>query len=240
MYRIYLITNKKNNKKYIGITKFLIEERFIQHTRRGFILTDAIKKYGKDNFYIELIEEVDDEEKAYELEKLYIKIHNTKIPFGYNISDGGRGVLGVNFTEEGKIKISNNIKKMHQEKRTGMHGKKHSPETIEKMKKIHKGKKYCLGTKRSKEICKKISERQKGRILSEETRKKISKNHHDVTGENNPMYGKNHSPETIEKLKNAAKNRPKRIWVNNMVEEKLIPFDSEIPLNYIKGRLPFK
>jgi ribosome recycling factor len=75
---------------------------------------------------------------------------------------------------------------------------------------------------------------------TEETRKKISKNHHDVTGENNPMYGKNHSPETIEKLKNAAKNRPKRIWVNNMVEEKLIPFDSEIPLNYIKGRLPFK
>jgi hypothetical protein len=39
---------------------------------------------------------------------------------------------------------------------------------------------------------------------SEQTKSKISENHHDVNGENNPMYGKKHSPETIEKNK---KNR---------------------------------
>jgi predicted GIY-YIG superfamily endonuclease len=48
MYKIYLITNLKNNKQYVGITKFSLEERFSQHIKRGFILTEAIRKYGKD------------------------------------------------------------------------------------------------------------------------------------------------------------------------------------------------
>lgn len=34
-----------------------------------------------------------------------------------------------------------------------------------------------------------------------ETRKKISQNHHDVSAENNPMYGKKHSKESKEKMK---------------------------------------
>jgi len=29
----------------------------------------------------------------------------------------------------------------------------------------------------------------------------------------------------------------KRIWVNNQVEEKLIPFDQPIPLGYTPGRI---
>lgn len=37
---------------------------------------------------------------------------------------------------------------------------------------------------------------------TEETRKKISKNHADVSKENNPFFGKKHSSESIEKFKN--------------------------------------
>ena len=59
MYNIYLITNLENNKKYVGLTKFSITERFHQHLKRGFVLTEAIKKYGENKFFIELIEEVD-------------------------------------------------------------------------------------------------------------------------------------------------------------------------------------
>ena len=76
-----------------------------------------------------------------------------------------------------------------------------------------------------------------GRVLSDETRKKISENHHDVNGENNPMYGKKHSPETIEKLREKAKNRPKRVWINNGIEEKLMNIDESIPMGYNKGRV---
>ena len=37
--------------------------------------------------------------------------------------------------------------------------------------------------------------------LTEEVRKKISENHADVSGENNPFYGKSHSEETKEKIR---------------------------------------
>ena len=39
--------------------------------------------------------------------------------------------------------------------------------------------------------------------LSEETKRKISKNHADFSGENNPNYGKKHSDETKAKIKNS-------------------------------------
>ena len=49
MYKVYLIANIENKKQYVGITKFSIEERFLQHTKRGFLLTEAIEKYGEQN-----------------------------------------------------------------------------------------------------------------------------------------------------------------------------------------------
>ena len=39
----------------------------------------------------------------------------------------------------------------------------------------------------------KISKANKGKIFTEEHKDKIKKNHHDVSGENNPMYGKSTS-----------------------------------------------
>ena len=40
-----------------------------------------------------------------------------------------------------------------------------------------------------------------------EIRKKISDNHHDVSGKNNPMFGKKHTPESIEKMKTNRKGK---------------------------------
>ena len=42
---------------------------------------------------------------------------------------------------------------------------------------------------------------------SEETRQKISENHTDNSGENNPFYGKHHSEETIQKLSELAQGK---------------------------------
>lgn len=44
-----------------------------------------------------------------------------------------------------------------------------------------------------------------GRISSEESRRKMSENHSDVRGENNPMYGKKHSLETRKKISETRK-----------------------------------
>lgn len=51
---------------------------------------------------------------------------------------------------------------------------------------------------------KKIADTKTGVPLSESHRQSISDNHHDVTGENNPMYGRTHSTEAKEKMKERA------------------------------------
>ena len=239
MYNIYLITNLDNDKKYVGLTKFSITERFYQHVKRGFLLTEAIKKYGEDKFFIELIEEVDTAGRAYELEQYYIKEYNTKVPYGYNLTDGGDGIFGWEVTEEYRQECSERVKQLHKEKKVGMYGKNHSDETKRKMSVASKGKSkpWLIGRKLSPESIEKLRQINLGRVLSDETRKKISENHHDVNGENNPMYGKKHSPETIEKLREKAKNRPKRVWINNGIEEKLMNIDESIPMGYNKGRV---
>ena len=242
IYKIYLITNCLNFKQYVGITKYSLEERFLQHTRRGFILTEAIKKYGKDKFLIELVEEVESSERAYELEQYYIKKYNTKAPNGYNLTDGGDGLYGVIISEEDRKRRSKVMKKLHKEKRTGMHGKKHTEETKKKMSDASKEKEkpWLVGAKRSEETKEKIRQYNIGRILSEETRKKISENHHNISGENNPMYGKKHSPETIEKIKQKQKNREKRVWINDGKKETCISINEKLPQGFSYGRIKFK
>jgi len=239
MYKVYLITNIENKKQYVGITKFSIEERFFQHTKRGFLLTEAIQKYGEQNFSIELVEEVESAERAYELEIFYIQKYNTKVPNGYNLTDGGDGIFGWEASEEYRQECSERIKLLHKEKKVGMYGKTHSEETRKKMSNSSKGKPkpWLIGRKVSDETKEKIRQINLGRILSEDTRKKISENHHDISGKNNPMYGKKHSPETIQKLREKAKNRQKRFWINNGIEEKLINIDENIPIGYNRGRM---
>lgn len=210
MYKIYLITNLFNFKKYVGITKFSLEERFSQHIKRGFLLTEAIKKYGEQKFSIELIEVVESAERAYELEIFYIKEYNTKAPNGYNLTDGGDGIFGWNITDEYREQCSFRTKDLHKNKKVGMYGKKHTNETRKKMSESSKGNQNCLGRVLSEETKFKISESNKGKKHTDETRKKISENHHNVSGEKNPMYGKKHSPETIEKIRQKALLRKKK------------------------------
>jgi len=207
MYKIYLITNLINSKRYIGITKYSLEERFSQHVKRGFILTEAIKKYGKEKFSIELIEEVESAERVYELEIFYIKKYNTKAPNGYNLTDGGDGIFGWQPSDEYRQECSERAKELHKNKKVGMYGKIHNEETKRKMSQASKGNKNCLGRILSEETKLKISASNKGKIISESTKKKISENHYDISGEKNPMYGKKHSPETIEKIRQKALER---------------------------------
>ena len=46
-----------------------------------------------------------------------------------------------------------------------------------------------------------------GRIISDETREKIRKKMRDVSGENNPMYGRKHSQSTKDKISKAHKGK---------------------------------
>ena len=89
MYSLYKITNKINNKVYIGITKRTLSQRFNTHVydAKNYThkLANSIKKYGRDNFKIELLEEIEskegrlrylDDQVAYST--LHIRLFNEK------------------------------------------------------------------------------------------------------------------------------------------------------------------
>ena len=99
---IYKITNVINNKVYIGQTVNTIKHRWYQHcNRKGCTsLYNAILKYGKENFNIEIIETLPIE-KLDEREIYWISFYksNTK-KFGYNI------LLGGNLGRKGFSKLS--------------------------------------------------------------------------------------------------------------------------------------
>ena len=54
-YKIYKITNIKNNKVYIGQTKRNPRTRYNEHLRNEEILKYAGEKYGRENLILEII-----------------------------------------------------------------------------------------------------------------------------------------------------------------------------------------
>ena len=94
---IYLITNLINGKQYVG-QSIGIAHRWVQHknSKEDYPISKAIRKYGKDNFKFEIIENClpKDLDKK---EKYYIKKYNTVIPNGYNITYGGNQGLKYDY-----------------------------------------------------------------------------------------------------------------------------------------------
>lgn len=93
-YFIYKITNSINGKIYIG--KHETDSIDDEYFGSGKILKLAIKKYGKHNFYREIIEYCSNSENLCSREIFWIKEINSFYPRGYNINSGGKG--GDNFT----------------------------------------------------------------------------------------------------------------------------------------------
>lgn len=88
---IYKTTNLINNKIYIGQKKsseFLNE----QYLGSGNLLRKALKKYGKENFRVELLEWCTSKVEIDQRERYWIRLFNaTDLNIGYNIADGGQG-----------------------------------------------------------------------------------------------------------------------------------------------------
>ena len=87
---IYVIKNKINDKVYVGQSKNVFS-RFEAHCKKSSqadsILSKAIQKYGKENFYFEILEH--DVENYNERERFWIDYLNSTVPNGYNILPGG-------------------------------------------------------------------------------------------------------------------------------------------------------
>lgn len=92
---IYKITNTINSKSYIGQTIQNVKERFYQHCATkcskavsNMAIHRAIKKYGKSNFTVEVIEEIDSA-NLNDSERYWIKYYNS-YNNGYNSTKGGQ------------------------------------------------------------------------------------------------------------------------------------------------------
>lgn len=98
---IYKITDRTNNKVYIGQTKRDIYKRFAEHINKALnsnrkkdkhvALYIAMYNHKPENFYIELIEKVEGTPKEIDNKEIYwiSKYDSTNPDKGYNIDKGG-------------------------------------------------------------------------------------------------------------------------------------------------------
>lgn len=92
---IYKTTCLENNLIYVGQKKSskYLGQRYLGS---GKILKQAIKKYGREKFKVELLEECNTFEELNQREIYWIeKFKSTEKEIGYNITTGGQGTPGV-------------------------------------------------------------------------------------------------------------------------------------------------
>lgn len=178
-----------------------------------------MKKYGKDNFYREILEFADSPESLNELEKKYITMDDIQSNNCYNQMSGGNN--GFIFSDETirKIRESQKGEKSHLFGKCGKDA-------------IHYGQHHSDGAKR------KMSEAKKGKApwnkgkkgwMSDEGQKKMS----ELMKNNRYRRGAKHKIESLQKISKALKGR---IWVTNGIDSKFV-FEYEIPEGYRKGRI---
>lgn len=97
---IYCITNLINSKRYVGKTTSTIEDRWKEHCQDSKKercekrpLYSAFNKYGIENFKIEELEYIDDDNLLSDRETYWIKELETYGRNGYNATKGGDGKL---------------------------------------------------------------------------------------------------------------------------------------------------
>ena len=97
---IYCITNLINSKRYIGKTTTTIEERWKEHCQDSQRercekrpLYSAFNKYGIENFKIEELECLEDDNLLSDRETYWIQELETYGSKGYNATKGGDGKL---------------------------------------------------------------------------------------------------------------------------------------------------
>jgi group I intron endonuclease len=183
-----------NNKAYIGITSKSPEERWGTNGRhyreKQSVFYKAIKKYGWDGFEHIIFMDNISEQKAKHIERLLIGLYRTnctkyKSPeMGYNMTDGGDGVVGTVYSQEARQKLSYLASHRSEETR-----KKISVAAKERFSNPENHPMY-------------------GRTHTEETRLQMSDKARQRLSipENNPFYGKQHTEESKKKIGDGHRN----------------------------------
>jgi len=222
---IYKITNIINNKCYIGQTWKSLNIRFNQHIKanNNRYLTNAINKYGKENFKIELLTITHSQQCADFWEKYFITLYNsmdTKI--GYNLKQGGsqgklskevkekisKSHIGMTYSEQTKIKLS----EINTGELNSFYGKHHTDEAKQKIADARKGHTpwnkgktgiYSEETLKTMSLSHRGQQTWLGKSHTEISKIKMSEAH---KGQQN-WLGKTHTEESKRKISEAQKKR---------------------------------
>ena len=132
---VYQITNQLNGMQYIGVSTN-VKRRFSSHCRNSKAtykshLNYAIVKHGPKQFEFKTLL-TSTRQYCLEIEAKLIKAYNTLTPIGYNYTGGNDGLIAARSGERSPMYG-----------KTGslcaVYGKKHLPDSIEKMKQAHAG-----------------------------------------------------------------------------------------------------
>ena len=159
---IYKIVNNINNKIYIGLTTKDLSRRVAEHIRENkSYVQKALNKYGLESFTISVIDHAESKEILKEKEKYWIKYYNCKSPNGYNLTDGGDGLINPTKETREKIGKASSIRnKGHIGWNTGL-----TKETDERLMELSK---KLSGRKQTEESNLKRSDSLSGKSKSEE------------------------------------------------------------------------
>lgn len=185
---IYKTTNLMNGKIYVGQDSHDNPE----YLGSGLLIKRAIKKYGKENFTKEILEECDCQDLLNEREVFWIKeLNSTNLKIGYNICKGGHS--GDSFTNHPN-------REEIRARMTEANRKRIIPP--ESRRRISEGaSKKLKGVPLSIEHRRKLSESHIGSVASPEARLKMSiAKIGKYVGENNPSFGMKRSDESRRKM----------------------------------------
>lgn len=142
MYTIYLIENKINGHRYIGVTKTGIVRRWKKHLADAYcganwVLSRAIRKYGKNVWDLSKLEDGENYQFGKNIREPY---WISRLKPEYNMTKGGDGTVGHHHTKEYK-RIRSKVMKGNQ---NGLGARYTRPESF---KQFRMGNQYALGNK---------------------------------------------------------------------------------------------
>lgn len=119
---IYITTNMINGKRYIGQRKFRKDWKY--YLGSGKAIKRAINKYGRENFYRDIVAIAYSEQELNRLEIEWINNYNSIYSYDYyNIAEGGNGNSLAGKTEEEVELIKRTMSKRVRGKGNPMYGK---------------------------------------------------------------------------------------------------------------------
>lgn len=221
---VYILTNTKNGKQYVGQTCGPVGYRWRAHVSEARrkancpLLARAIVKYGPDVFSVAFIDLTGSSQEWLNfVERWFIDELNTQKPNGYNLEPGGRNGKHSEETKQ-KIGMAHRGLKRSAQARENMsawqRGIKRSAHHVEAIRRASTGRKHKPETKLKQSLAKKgrpspLRGRKWG-PMPEETKRKLSES----------KKGKKRS--LTEQQKQDLSSKFQRLWQTDQYRQKVL------------------